>query len=749
MATPLRILHVITSLRTGGAEQLMVDLLPRLREKGLEIELAVFDGTETYFYDVIKQQGITIHSLGMGIKAMHSPWCIPALRRLIQQFEVVHTHNTPCQFFTALAAIGLKNPPQLVTTEHNTTNRRRKYSLLKSIDRWMYSRYAHIIGVSESATQALLDYLPHLSQCQTINNGIDVRSFQQALPAEDLVHQFSEVKRLVMAAAFRAQKDHGTAICALHHLPQEYHLLLAGDGERRRIVESFVESQNLSHRVHFLGNRQDVAALLKTANVVVMSSHYEGLSLSSLEGLASGRPVVASDVPGLREIIGGAGILFPQGDALDLANKIIALEQDEVYRQQTIERGTKRAGQYDISTMVDAYYQVYHDIAKTKIIRISTVPISLNVFCKGLLQELSNDYEVVAVSSPGADLEEVEVREKVRTIAVPMRRHISPLHDLISLWLLFWLFRKERPTMVHSITPKAGLLSMIAAKLAGVPIRLHSFTGLIWPTARGLKRKILVTTDKLLCACATHLNPEGQGVANDLQAHITHKPLTVLGHGNVRGIDFDFYKSTPDIELAAQQCRVDLGIPSDAFVFLFVGRMVRDKGIVELLDAFKNLTESYSQKSDTSSPISLLLVGDEEKHLDPLPPSTQQLIDTLPNVYRLPFQTDVRPFYATAQALVFPSYREGFPNVVLEAGAFALPSIVTDINGSREIITNGDNGLVIPPQNIKALTQAMQTLLHTPHLKSMGEAAYRNVQQHFSKALVWQHLKDYYQHLFQ
>lgn len=386
---------------------------------------------------------------------------------------------------------------------------------------------------------------------------------------------------------------------------------------------------------------------------------------------------------------------------------------------------------------------------KTKIIRISTVPISLNVFCKGLLQELSNDYEIVAVSSPGADLEEVKIREKVRTIAVPMRRHISPLHDLVSLWQLFWIFRREKPDMVHSITPKAGLLSMLAAKLAGVPIRLHTFTGLIWPTASGLKRKILVAMDKLLCICATHLNPEGQGVAHDLQTHITHKPLTVLGHGNVRGIDFDHYTSTPDIERAAQQCRADLGIPADAFVFLFVGRIVRDKGIVELIEAFKNLTESYAQKSPTSSPISLLLVGNEEEHLDPLPPSTQQLIHTLPNIYRLPFQTDVRPFYATAQALVFPSYREGFPNVVLEAGAFALPSIVTDINGSREIIIHGGNGFIIPSQNIEALTQSMQTLLHTPHLKSMGEAAYHNVQQHFSKALVWQQLKDYYQHLLQ
>ena len=360
MSTPLRILHVITSLRTGGAERLMVDLLPRLREKGLGIELAVFDGTRTDFYHALKQQGIPIHTLGMGLKAMHSPKCILPLRRLIRQFDVVHTHNTPCQFFAAFACIGLKNAPQLVTTEHSTNNDRRKYSLLKPIDRWMYGRYTQIIGVSESTTQALLDYLPHLSHCQTINNGIDVRSFQQAIPAEDLMQQFSEVKRLVMAAAFRAAKDHETVICALHHLPDEYHLLLAGDGERRRMVESFVESQNLSHRVHFLGNRQDVAAVLKTADVVVMSSHYEGFGLSAVEGFASGRPVVASDVPGLREIIGGAGILFPQGDALELAHNIIALTENETLRQTKIEKGILHARRYDISTMVDAYTQLYY-----------------------------------------------------------------------------------------------------------------------------------------------------------------------------------------------------------------------------------------------------------------------------------------------------------------------------------------------------------------------------------------------------
>lgn len=373
-----------------------------------------------------------------------------------------------------------------------------------------------------------------------------------------------------------------------------------------------------------------------------------------------------------------------------------------------------------------------------KIIRISTVPISLNTFCKGLLRELSHDYEVVAISSPGAALNEIEQREKVRTIAVPMRRHIAPLHDLLTLWRLFWVFRRERPDMVHSITPKAGLLAMMAAKLAGVPVRLHTFTGLIWPTARGAKRKLLLAMDKLLCACATHLNPEGQGVANDLQtARITSKPLMVLGYGNVRGIDFSFYQRTEEIEKEAKRLRLSLGLSPETFLFLFVGRLVKDKGIGELVAAFRDL-------SHHNSDIALLLVGNEEPMLDPLPPTTQQLIATLPNVHHLAHQTDVRPCYAAAQCLVFPSYREGFPNVVLEAGAFSLPSIVTDINGSREIITDGQNGLIVPSHDSEILALAMTKLIEDSLRSAMGAAALKNVKERFAQPFVWDQLKKYY-----
>ena len=175
---------------------------------------------------------------------------------------------------------------------------------------------------------------------------------------------------------------------------------------------------------------------------------------------------------------------------------------------------------------------------KPKIIRATTVPMSLNIFCKEILKELSEKYEVLAISSPGEDLSAVAEREGVRTIAVPMERHISPVKDLKALIKMIRVFRRERPAMVHSMTPKAGLLCMVAAWLTRVPVRIHTFTGLVWPTEKGLKRRILMATDWLTCACATHVIPEGEGVMMDLRNYgITKKPLKVLGYGNVRGVD--------------------------------------------------------------------------------------------------------------------------------------------------------------------------------------------------------------------
>ena len=376
---------------------------------------------------------------------------------------------------------------------------------------------------------------------------------------------------------------------------------------------------------------------------------------------------------------------------------------------------------------------------KQKIIRSSTVATSLNTFCRGTLRDLAKTYSVVAVSSPDGELDEIAQREGIPVIGVPMSRPIAPLRDLVSLWRLIRVFRRERPTMVHSITPKAGLLCMIAAWICRVPVRLHTFTGLVFPTATGLKQKVLILTDRITCACATHIVPEGEGVKNDLlRFHITKKPLQVLGHGNVRGIDLVHCCRCDEVMQAAKAIRRD-----DTFTFVFVGRIVRDKGIDELVEAFTSLHTRHPEAR-------LILVGRFEDNLDPVSQSTRAAIHSHPAIEAVGNQSDVRPWLAASDALVFPSYREGFPNVVIEAGAMGLPSIVTDINGSREIIHDGENGVIVPSHSSQALLQAMTQFIEDPQTTSaMAHNARPLIASRYERSFVQQCLFDYYKKILQ
>ena len=371
---------------------------------------------------------------------------------------------------------------------------------------------------------------------------------------------------------------------------------------------------------------------------------------------------------------------------------------------------------------------------KQKIIRTSTVATSLNTFCRGTLRDLSRLYDVVAVSTPDHELQEIAQREGIRVIGVPMSRPIAPLRDLVSLWRLIRVFRRERPDMVHSITPKAGLLSMIAAWICRVPVRLHTFTGLVFPTATGLKKRILILTDRITCACATHIVPEGEGVKADLiNYNITRKPLQVLGYGNIRGIDLDHYRRSSEVMEKALTLR-----KPNLFTFVFIVRVVRDKGIDELVEAFSLLHSEHPQTR-------LILVGRTEDNLDPVSPNTRRTIASHPAIEAVGNQSDVRPWLAASDALVFPSYREGFPNVVIEAGALDLPSIVTDINGSREIIVHGQNGIIVPPRNAQALLQAMTHFVQNPQAtQAMALKARQMIASRFEKSFVQKCLFDYY-----
>lgn len=373
---------------------------------------------------------------------------------------------------------------------------------------------------------------------------------------------------------------------------------------------------------------------------------------------------------------------------------------------------------------------------KKKIIRAVTVSQSTGFFKDMIPMLRARGCDVIALSSPGKEMDALK-KDGVPTIEIPMERHISVKKDFVALIALIKAFRREKPDMVHSMTPKAGLLCMLAAWLTRVPVRVHTFTGLVWPTAKGLQRRILMMTDWLTCACATHVNPEGKGVMDDLHQHITSKPMRVLGYGNVRGVNMEYWnRNNADAE------QVKALRNTYRFTFLFVGRIVRDKGINELVEAFMQVRKEER--------VRLMLVGQFEDKLDPVSDVTKQRIEECEDIiYAGPqYGKNLLAYYVAADCFVFPSYREGFPNTVLEAGAMELPSIVTDINGSREIIENGKNGVIIPSKDTKTLMEAMKRMVvDATTRQKMAKNARPMIASRFEQGFVRKCLLDFYEEI--
>lgn len=385
-----------------------------------------------------------------------------------------------------------------------------------------------------------------------------------------------------------------------------------------------------------------------------------------------------------------------------------------------------------------------------KLIRITTVPISFKVLLKGQLRFMaSNGFDVKGVSSDGEELKEVRENEGIVMEAINMSRKITPFQDLKSLWEMWNFLRKEKPQIVHTHTPKAGIIGMLAARLAGVPHRLHTVAGLPLMEATGIKRKILNFVEKLTYSSATRVYPNSKGLYDFiLQNHFTQSnKLKIIANGSSNGINTTFFSPAQVSEIEKVALREKLNIHSDDFVFVFVGRIVGDKGINELIKAFSELQAAGNNEL---TGIKLLLVGGLESDLDPLNPETLAEINQNRDIISVGFQQDVRPFFAISDALAFPSYREGFPNVVMQAGAMGLPSIVSDINGCNEIIVEGENGLIIPPKNVEKLKEKMLTLARDKNLYiKLKENSRRMIKNRYEQSMVWKALLEEYEGLLQ
>jgi len=378
-------------------------------------------------------------------------------------------------------------------------------------------------------------------------------------------------------------------------------------------------------------------------------------------------------------------------------------------------------------------------IPSSIIIRITTVPLSLSWLLKGQLTFINNYFDLLAISSSGEDLELVK-KQGIRTKAVEMTRTITPLMDIFAIVKLFLILKKEKPFIVHTHTPKAGLVGMVAAKFAGVPFKLHTVAGLPLMESTGIKRTILEFVEKVIYSFADKVYPNSYGLNEFILQNNFCKAdkLKVIGNGSSNGIDVEYFIRNKDVIKQAQELRTNLNFTENDIVFCFIGRIVKDKGINELLSTFNKL----SLKLDN---IKLLLVGPFEEKLDPISENSKQIIENNSSVIHVGFQNDIRPYLAMSDIFVFPSYREGFPNVVMQAGAMGVPSIVTNINGCNEIIEDSKNGLIIEPKNKNELEEAMLILIEDEVLRNqLADNSRKMIVERYEQKYVWNEiLKEY------
>ncbi|QOI97876.1 MAG: glycosyltransferase family 4 protein [Flammeovirgaceae bacterium] len=380
---------------------------------------------------------------------------------------------------------------------------------------------------------------------------------------------------------------------------------------------------------------------------------------------------------------------------------------------------------------------------RIKLLRITTVPESLHVLLKGQLEYMQHHgFDVLAVSSKGIQVENI-IKAGINHRSVLFTRRITPFTDLIALLQLVWIIIRFNPTIVHTHTPKAGLLGMMAALICRVPVRMHTVAGLPLMEAKGAKRWLLYLSERVTYCCAHKIYPNSKGLMDyiNLQFKVQDSKMKIIGHGSSNGIDARYFSKTPELEREAKKIREQLNVDPNGMVFGFVGRIVRDKGLKELIAAFRNLNNNRNK-------LYLLLVGQMEVDLDPLDEVDRRYIDSANNVFLVGYQTDVRPWMIAMDVFVFPSYREGFPNVVMQAACLELPCIVSDINGCNEIIQHQVTGIVVPVKNVDALIKRMTDFINSSGLwHQFGVRAREFVVQHFEQRLVWDNLLKEYKYL--
>ena len=376
-----------------------------------------------------------------------------------------------------------------------------------------------------------------------------------------------------------------------------------------------------------------------------------------------------------------------------------------------------------------------------ELIRVTTVPLALRTLLAGQMRYMkTHGFEVLMVSADGPERQDVINNEGCKHQVIDMTRAITPFRDLVSLWKLYRLFKKQKPDIVHSHTPKAGLLAMLAARFAGVPVRIHTIAGLRFMTTGGFKRKLLIRMEKLTCRSAQYVWANSFSMKKYVEeAKICkHEKLGVIGNGSTNGIDLARFSKASVEPGALEKIKQKIQYDPSLFYFLFVGRLVRDKGIEELVDAFDLL---YS--SNTS--VRLVLVGADENHLDPIAASTLFRIKSHPGIIQTGWDNKTEYYFSLAHVFIFPSHREGFPNVLLQAGAMGCPVVCSRIPGNIDVVSHEQTGLLFTVADSREIFSNMQRAIsEKENLQQWANNLEIKVRNEFSQIFVHQKIEEQY-----
>lgn len=379
-----------------------------------------------------------------------------------------------------------------------------------------------------------------------------------------------------------------------------------------------------------------------------------------------------------------------------------------------------------------------------KLIRITTVPMALRYLLPGQLQFMQqNGFDVLMISADGPELNDVIKNEGCRHTIVPMTRKITPLQDLKCLFQLIKIFKKERPDIVHTHTPKAGLLGMLAAKLTGVKVRIHTVAGMPLMVEKGFKLKLLTFIEKLTYWGAGHVWPNSQSLYEYIKEHklTPEKKLHIIAKGSTNGINLSRFNKAQLSEESIAEIKEHIHYSAENIYLLCIGRLVADKGIVELVHVFTRLQKKYP-------PLRLVLAGDFESALDPLPADVLQQIESNPAIVHIKWTQQVEYFMQVASYFVFPSHREGFPNVLLQAAAMELPIICSRIAGNVDIVTHAQTGLIFNRANEQQMEEQVEYAINHPQeMKAMAQKLCNRVQTDYSRENIWQNMLATYNSL--